>query len=120
MDATRARPIAEEAHEENEGFDLANIPPRVSGLPMVVWLSDGTGVRHDLRVKVSQEHGPRIRTRDWAVVSVNPEPHLLHGDLSSRDFDSVVRWIRLNEAVIVDFREGRLFTDELLARLQPL
>lgn len=118
MDAAFARTIAEIAHDEGEGFDLANIPPRLSGLPMVVWLSDGTGVRHDLRVKVSQEHGARIRTRDWAVMSVRPEPELLHGELSSRDVDAVTRWIRLNEAVILDYWEGRLFTDDLLARLQ--
>lgn len=117
MDAQLAD-LQQDALDEGEGFDLANVQPARTGLPMVIWISDGTGVRHDLRVKVSQEHGPRIRTRDWAVMSVRPEPRLIHGELSGRDVEAVARWIRLNEPLIVDYWEGRLFTDDMLTRVQ--
>jgi hypothetical protein len=40
--------------------------------------------------------------------------------LSPADLAVVSDWIRLNEAVLLDYWEQRIFTDELLARLQKL
>jgi hypothetical protein len=45
---------------------------------------------------------------------------LVTGHLSAADFRAVSDWIRLNEAVLIDYWEDRIFTDELLARLRRL
>ena len=44
---------------EDDPFAMANLPPHVTGLPMVVWASQRMGLPHDLRIKVMQTHGPR-------------------------------------------------------------
>lgn len=118
MDAPLARFPAPPDELDDEGFDLANLLPEDTGLPMVVWISDGTGLRHDLRVKVSQTHGDRIRRDDFAVMAVRPEPRLLHGELSRRDVEAVRAWILLNEAVILDFWDGKLATRVMLDRIK--
>jgi hypothetical protein len=40
--------------------------------------------------------------------------------LAPGDFDAVSRWIVLNEALLVDYWEGRIGTVELVQRLRPL
>ena len=42
------------------------------------------------------------------------------GQLSRSDRDAVYRWIALNEAVLLDYWNNAIFTDEMLARVRPL
>jgi hypothetical protein len=87
---------------------------------MVVWALQRMRARHDARVKVMQTHGPRMDPSDLAVVAVRPAPRLVTGHLPAADFQAVSDWIRLNEPVLIDYWEERIFTDELLARLRRL
>ena len=105
---------------EDDPFAMANLPPHITGLPMVVWASQRMGLPHDLRIKVMQTHGPRMDPSDLAVVAVRPMPRLVAGHLSPADLRAVSDWIRLNEAVLIDYWEERIYTDELLRRLQRL
>jgi len=52
---------------------MAKLPPRLTGLPMTVWIRPNEGFPHDLRVKVSRTHGRGC----WpyvASVAVRPQP----------------------------------------------
>ena len=108
------------ADEEDDAFLMSNLYPQDTGLPMTVWVNVKGGARHDVRVKVSMRHGSRATLDELAVVCVRPEPHLLHGDLSTSDLKQVIAWIRLNEDVIVDHWNGRASSAELIRRLQSL
>jgi hypothetical protein len=48
-------PISEDAGalETDELFEMANLYPRTTGLPMTVWVSPRGNARHDVRVKVN-------------------------------------------------------------------
>jgi hypothetical protein len=78
------------------------------------------GLPHDIRIKVMQTHGSRMGPGDLAVVAVRPTPRLVGGHLSPADLRPVGDWIRLNEAVLIDYWEEQIYTDELLRRLQRL
>ena len=119
-DDSIARGGADEAADDESSFDMANLSPALTGLPMVVWVSERGGARHDVRVRVSTIHGRTISPGQWAVVAVRPAPRLVHGTLSPADFAAVSDWIRLNEAAIVDYWDYQLLTDELIRRLQRL
>ncbi len=43
--------------ESDELFEMANLFPRTTGLPMTVWVSPRGNARHDVRVK--RQHDPR-------------------------------------------------------------
>ena len=105
---------------EDDPFAMANLPLHLTGLPMVVWASQRMGLPHDIRIKVMQTHGSRMDPGDLAVVAVRPTPRLVAGHLSPTDRRAVGDWIRLNEAVLIDYWEERIYTDELLRRLQRL
>jgi len=68
---------------------MANLSPAITGLPMVVWVSERVGARHDIRIRVSAVHGRNIRFGQWAIVAVRPRPRLVHGHLSPSDFAAV-------------------------------
>jgi hypothetical protein len=53
-------------------------------------------------------------------VAVRPAPRLVVGQLSPAELRVVSDWITLNEAVLVDYWDGRIYTDELIQRLQRL
>lgn len=63
-------------------YEMANLTPRMTGLPMVVWVSYRGRAHHDVRVKVQQAHGRRMSLSNTASLAVRPTPHLVAGQLS--------------------------------------
>jgi hypothetical protein len=99
-------------------FEMANLYPRTTGLPMTVWISPKGGAKHDARVKVNQTHGNSMDLSQAVTVAIRPFPHEAHGQLlNSSDFAKVKNWIELNEPALMEFWEGKIDTAEVLARL---
>ena len=98
-------------------FEMANLFPRTTGLPMTVWVSPRGNARHDVRVKVNMTHGDQMNIANTAIVGVRPSPHVIAGHLSPHDQRAVFEWLSLNIAAIVEYRDGRIDTIEL-ARLR--
>jgi hypothetical protein len=101
-------------------FEMANLFPRITGLPMTVWVSSRGNARHDVRAKVNMTHGDQMDIRNTAVVGVRPTPHTVGSGLSPDDRRAVFEWISLNFAAIVEYWDGRIDTIELGRLLQRL
>jgi hypothetical protein len=110
--------LASAAEEERDLFEMANLYPRTTGLPVTVWVSPRGGARHDVRVKVSRRAGDRMELDDTASVAVRPLAHVVAGDLSVEIERPVLRWVSMNADALVDYWEGRLDTIELGQRLK--
>jgi hypothetical protein len=108
------------AIETDELFEMANLYPRTTGLPMTVWVGPRGRARHDVRVKVNMTHGDQTTIDNTAVVGVRPAPHLVAGQLSSEDQRLVFEWIGVNAAAIVAYWDGSIDTLELVQALKPL
>ena len=106
--------------EAEAPYEMANLTPRMTGLPMVVWVSHRGRARHDVRVKVQQSHGSRMSLSNTATVAVRPTPHLVAGQLSPADLRAVNQWIQFNEAVIVGYWDGTIDTGELIQQLRRI
>jgi hypothetical protein len=115
-------PISEDASAitGDELFEMANLYPRTTGLPMTVWVGPRGKARHDVRLKVNQTHGNHITLDNVAVVGVRPRPHVVVGRLSADDRRALFDWIGLNEAVIIAYWDGNIDTAELILGLKPL
>jgi len=105
---------------DEDFFEMANLFPADTGLPMVVWVSERGHARHDVRIKVNQSHGTRMLPGNLAVVALRPAPHLVAGNLSPADLSAVSERIRLNEAALVDYWEYRISTAQLIQQLRRL
>ena len=108
-----------EFQDEGE-YDLVNLTPRSTGLPMVVFASYRKGAKHDAQLTVSQVHGARMDSDNVAVVGIRPSPRVLHGALPKSDLELVTRWIELNHQALIDFWEERLDGAEFALALKPL
>jgi hypothetical protein len=117
-----ATPISEEstAITSDELYEMANLYPRTTGLPMTVWVGPRGNARHDVRIKVNMAHGNQMNVDNTAVVGVRPAPHLTAGSLSSDDQRLLFEWITLNAATIVAYWDGDTDTAELIQALKPL
>lgn len=99
-------------------YEMTNVFPRTSGLPVTVWVSARGGARHDVRVKVCRVPGNRMIPGETAVVSVRPEPRLMEGDLDGEALRAVQRWIKLNEDLLIALWDGEIDGVELAQRLR--
>jgi hypothetical protein len=106
--------------ESDELFEMANLFPRTTGLPMTVWVSPRGNARHDVRVKVNMTHGNQMTISNTAVVGVRPTPHVIAGQLSSSDEQAVFEWVALNADALVEYWEGRIDTVQLGRALKPI
>jgi hypothetical protein len=107
--------------EDEDFFEMANLSPTLTGLPMIVWISERGRSRRDARVKVSLVHGRKAHPDQMYSVSVRPSVDIVAGpQLAPGDLAAVQRWIELNRDVILAYWDGDLLTDEAIARLKPL
>lgn len=113
------KPIPQTAEEE-DFFLMANLRPKNTGLPMVVWVSHRGHARHDARVKVCRTPGDRMDADDLAVVGIRPSPELIEGPLDSGSLKLVQRWISLNEAALLAYWDGEIDTADLLQALKKV
>lgn len=91
-------------------FEMANLFPADTGLPMMIWASERGHARHEVRIKVNQSRGTDMLPGGLATVAVRPTPRLVGGQLSAADLRLISQWIALNEAALVDYWEYRIST----------
>jgi hypothetical protein len=105
--------------EVDDLYEMANLFPRTTGLPMTVWVSPRGRATHDARVKVSLTPG-RIDIGQTAVVGIRPSPRLIEENLASADLELVSQWIRANEEASIDFWNETIDSVELGTRLRKI
>ena len=106
--------------EAEDLFEMANLYPDTTGLPMTVWVSPRGTARHDVRVKANMTHGNQMNIANTAVVGVRPTPRVIAGQLSPADAQAVYQWVSLNADALVAYWEGRIDTGKLIHALKPL
>jgi hypothetical protein len=94
---------ADEPLETDDLFEMANLFPRTTGLPMTVWVSPRGNARHDVRIKVNLTHGNQMNVLNTAVVAVRPLPRVIASQLSPNDERAVFQWVSLNTAALIAY-----------------
>jgi hypothetical protein len=114
--------VAEERYRDrddpDEFFDMANLFPKHTGLPFVVWISYRGGARHDIRVKVSP--GTKAFPLEMTSVAIRPEIRVVEGSLSGGDLALLSKWIELNRDVLLRYWEGDMDTKDAIEAIQPI
>jgi len=106
--------------DSDDIFFMTNLSPRMTGLPMAVWVSPRGNARHDVRIKVNTTHGNRTTIEDTSVVAVRPAPRVVAGELTPEDRRLVADWVRLNLEAIIGYWENEVDTGQFLERLKVL
>jgi hypothetical protein len=109
------------ATPESEGlFEMANLSPKRTGLPFVVWISPKAGAPQDVRVKVSK--GPKVNPAELISVAIRPDVHVVGGgEMSAHDLALLRKWLALNQDVIIKYWDGEIeYTEDAIAALKPV
>lgn len=114
------QPRQETPLDEVDPYEMANLYPRETGLPMTIWAGPKGRARHDVRVKVCRSHGNRMDVDGLASVSVRPTPELVAGSLSNADLKAVQTWVQLNTEALIGYWDGELGTVEFVQALKKL
>jgi hypothetical protein len=101
-------------------FEMANLFPEDTGLPVTVWVSPRGRARHAARIKVCRVPGNHMVPEDTVTVAIDPVPHPVAGSLDRRHLDPVLRWVTLNRDVLIRYWNGEIGTGGLIRQLQPL
>jgi hypothetical protein len=97
---------------------MANLFPKHTGLPFVVWISYRGGAQDDVRVKVSG--GPKAIASEMSSVAIRPKVRVVDGQLAPGDLEQLTRWIELNQDVLVRYREGEIDPKDALDAIRSL
>jgi hypothetical protein len=108
------------AAEEDDLFEMANLFPGTTGLPMTVWVGPRGNGRHDARTKANMAYGNQMSPSNTAVVAVRPSPHVVAGSLAPDDQRAVFNWITLNGTAMIAYWQGDIDTVQLAQLLRPL
>ena len=73
--------MRDEDREDLDLFEMANLYPTTTGLPMTVWVSPRGHARHAARIKVCMAHGNKMDAGNTASVRIEPAPRLMEGSL---------------------------------------
>ena len=62
-------------------FEMANLRPKSTGLPMVIWVSEKGRSRHGPRIKICRQHGEKMDIANTASVTIEDEPRVIGGEV---------------------------------------
>jgi hypothetical protein len=101
-------------------FEMANLSPKRTGLPFVVWISPKAGAQHGVRVKVSK--GPKAHPEELISVALRPDVHVVGGrSMTAHNLALLKKWVELNQDVIVKYWDGEIeYTEDAIAALKPI
>ncbi|MBV8819559.1 MAG: hypothetical protein JO022_14460 [Acidobacteriaceae bacterium] len=110
----------EEVDTQGGLFEMANLSPKRTGLPFVVWISPKAGARHDVRVKVSKS--PKVHPSELIAIAIRPDVHEVGSNkMSAGDLAILKKWIAANYDVIVKYWDGEIeCTEDAIAALKPI
>jgi hypothetical protein len=100
-------------------YEMTNLFPRSTGLPLPVWAGPRGRARNDAWIKVSLTPG-KMDTANTAIVGLRPQQHLVRGRLAAEELAQITRWIVLNEATLMELWNGAIDGVEFASRLRRL
>jgi hypothetical protein len=105
--------------EPEDGFDLAILSPRETGLPFVVYILEDMGVVPDVRVEV--ERSARVRRSQTVKVAIRPTARVTSGHLAAQELALLTRWVELNRNVLIKYWDGEIeSTMDAIQALKPI
>ena len=112
---------AEEIFEEDKNllFELANLRTKITGLPILIWVSEKKG-KHEARIKVA--NNSEKWTDDTFSLSISDEPKVIAGEckLPTKDLEKVKCFVKKHKKTLLDYWEREISTDEMLENIKKL
>ena len=103
---------------EESFYAMANLFPRHTGLPVVVWILVRGHARHDVRVKVTS--GLEAQAGDMVIVGLRPDVHVVEGTMDGQDLELLTQWIELNRDALVRYWNEEIDTVDVVSAIRAI
>ena len=105
--------------EEISLFEMSNLRPKETGLPMVLWIKPSSGTeKHGPRVKVQTIHGEKAKLGKTVSLSISDNPEIVAGrGLSTKDLKVAATFVRNNKDLLLKFWNDEVGIGEVLQDL---
>ena len=105
--------------EPEEGFDMAILPPRETGLPFVVFILQDIGIIPEVRIEIARSH--RVLRSETVKVAIRPTVRLKDGYLDAHELALLTRWVDVNRDALIKYWDGEIeSTSDVLRVLKPI
>ena len=110
---------SEDNAEGQADFEMANLRPERTGLPLIVFISQKGGARHDVRIKVAR--AARVRPSEMITVAIRPSIRVVRGRLDAHDVALLTQWIDANRDTLIDYWKGIIeYTEDAINAIKPI
>src|SRR5215470_5147468 len=114
MDAPKTLQAAtDQPRDDSEApFEMANLFPKHTGLPFVVWISMKGRAMHNPRIRVSAN----VHATPNEMISADTHPYglFIHGQIDDDKAELLKVWVELNRDTMRSYWEGEIDTQDAL------
>jgi hypothetical protein len=112
-----------EEHTEDMLFEMANLRPSESGLPVTIYIStgfvEGKQLNHGPRIKVSNSYSTKFNIRDIFVMTIADDPKVIgSSNLKESDVTLIKNFVIKNKEVLEAYWDDDISTMDMLHALQ--
>lgn len=98
--------------------EMANLSSYDTNLPMNIYISDSTGIKHEPRIKVQINHSQKFRKDLLVSVTISKDPEVIGEGLSIEDFKEVKKFIINNYSILLSYWNKQISIGILLKNLK--
>jgi hypothetical protein len=100
--------------------EMSNLRQQTTGLPMIMWISDGKEINHGPRIKLQMDYSTKLNKFNLASVTISDNPRITQGSLSKSDLKIVKDFILLNKDVLLSHWNGENSSEELILGIKKI
>ena len=104
-------------HQEVSLNEMATLYPKVSGLPTILWIDEGTNPQHGMRIKFKASN-EQMNTRQFTSISISQNPQIFNHpqryDITRRDLQRIVAFVKANEVNLLKVANKEMAFDDFL------
>ena len=96
----------------------SSLRQHITGLPMIIWVSERGNAKHGPRVKVQTDYDQKVKVHKFVEISISDDPEVKGGTgLSKKDFNIIKEFIISNKTILVDLWNYKIDIFEFKDRL---
>lgn len=109
--------------DEEQLWEMANLHPRDTGLPVIVWADSNRQMKHGLRIKFQNSYSDKTDSSSLVPMTISEDPQVpvqVKLRISNADLQKIRQWIILNKDLLVAYAKEEITTKEFVNSLKTL
>lgn len=109
--------------DEEQLWEMTNLHPRDTGLPVIVWADSNRQMKHGLRIKFQNSYSDKTDSSSLIPMTISENPQILVQvklRISNADLQKIRQWIILNKDLLVAYAKEAITTKDFVNSLKTL